>query len=192
MIISLIAAYAQDEYGKYVIGNAGEIPWHYPHDLDRFKEHTQRNAVIMGRKTYESIGRLLPKRDNIVLTSREDYTVPGGYVFHDLRGALRFASARHCEAFVIGGQSVYEQTIGMADRLYLTTFSIPEIEGDAFFPKYDTSFFKCIHTEKTDVDLFVILERKERKTASSSPDTNNPYSVMYDLMSTYGGMVGGI
>jgi dihydrofolate reductase len=169
MIISLIVACAQDSNGKYVIGKDGEIPWYYPHDLERFKEHTQRNAIIMGRKTHESIGRLLPKRDNIVLTTQEGYIVPGGYVFHELRGALRFAGERHSEAFIIGGQQLYEQTINRADRLYITTFAIPGITGDTFFPKYDTSQFKCIHTERTDSDYFVILERKENAGA------NDPY-----------------
>ncbi len=73
MILSLIAAYAEDADGAKVIGKDNQLPWHFPHDLIRFKEHTQGCAVIMGRKTHESIGRVLPNRTNIVVTGQRDY-----------------------------------------------------------------------------------------------------------------------
>ena len=159
MLLSLIAAYAKDKNGRRVIGKDNQIPWHRPHDLRRFREYTSGNAVIMGRKTYESIGRVLPNRDNIVLTHQVDYEVPGAYVFTDLDSAIRFASVRNYEAFIIGGQELYEQTIGRADRLYLTKLRIPNIEGDTFFPTVEHRHFKSIYQEITETETFNIFQR---------------------------------
>jgi dihydrofolate reductase len=163
MILSIIVAYAKDKYGKRIIGKNNRIPWHFPHDLERFKENTMGCAVIMGRKTHESIGRVLPGRDNIILTRQKDYVVPGAFVFHGLGKAIAFAAKRHSEVFIIGGQKLYEQTIRKADRLYLTSFKIDGIEGDAYFPEFETNLFKPIHVETTKVsgDCFRILQRKQ-------------------------------
>ena len=162
MILSIIAAYAKDEYGARVIGKDNKTPWHFPHDLDRFKEYTTDCAIIMGRKTHESIGRILPRRDNIIVTRQEDYVVPGAFVFNDLDDAIQFARLRHSEAFVIGGQQLYEQCIDRVDRLYLTSFKIEGIEGDAYFPDYEHIPQKVLYIERDpDVgECFRILERK--------------------------------
>jgi dihydrofolate reductase len=157
MILSLIAAYAKDSEGRRVIGKDNHIPWRS--DLHRFREYTAGNAVVMGRKTYESIGRVLPNRENIILTRQEDYKVPGAYVFTDLNVALRFAGVRNHEVFVIGGQELYEQTIGKADRLYLTKFRIDSVEGDAFFPEFLHGNFKSIYHEEGEVETFNIFQR---------------------------------
>jgi len=116
----------------------------------------------MGRKTYESIGRILPRRDNIIVTRQEDYVVPGAIVFNDLDDAIQFARARHSEAFVIGGQQLFEQCIDRVDRLYLTSFKIEGIEGDTYFPDYDHIPHRVLHIERDpDVgECFRILERK--------------------------------
>lgn len=161
MLLSIIAAYAKDKTGARVIGLNNELPWHFPHDLERFKECTLENAIIMGRKTFESIGRVLPRRDNIILTRQEGYKVPGATVFTDLEEALQFASTRNSEAFIIGGQGLYEQTLDRADRLYLTSFKIEDIQGDAFFPPFQLNKYKMIHMERAGVsgDCFRILER---------------------------------
>lgn len=159
MLLSIIAAYARDENGRRVIGKNNQIPWHFPHDLQRFREYTSGNAVIMGRKTYESIGRILPNRENIIVTRQVDYKVPGAYVFTSIAGAIEFASVRNHEAFIIGGQEIYEQTIGKADRLYLTKFRIEGIEGDAFFPEVQHRHFKSIYQETTEVETFNIFQR---------------------------------
>jgi len=182
MILSIIAAYAKDKDGVRVIGKENQMPWHFPHDLERFKEYTQDNAIIMGRKTHESIGRVLPKRDHIIVTRQEDYKVPGAFVFNDLEEAIAFASGRNSEVFIIGGQQLYEQTIGRADRMYLTSFKIEDVAGDTYFPSYNANLFKVIYIERAKIsgDCFRILDRKipqpkqtavESTTAVDPPDT---------------------
>ena len=174
MILSIIAAYAKDKDGARVIGKDNSMPWHFPHDLERFKEHTVGSAIIMGRKTHEAIGRVLPGRDNIIITRQLGYEAPGAFVFNDLEDAIQFASVRHSETFIIGGQQLYEQCLERADRLYLTSFRIEDIEGDAYFPKYTHSEYKMIYSEKAQVsgDFFRILERK--RSAGEPVDSPPP------------------
>ena len=163
MILSIIAAYAKDKDGARVIGSNNRMPWHFPHDLERFREHTLGCPVIMGRKTHESIGRILPGRENIILTQNPEYHVPGVIILHDLDQAIQYTSLRYSEAFIIGGQQLYEQALDRADRLYLTSFKIPDIEGDTFFPEFVSDKFKAIHIERAGIsgDCFRILERKQ-------------------------------
>lgn len=180
MLLSIIAAYAKDKDGNQVIGLNNKLPWHYPHDLERFREYTRGRAIIMGRKTFESIGRVLPKRDNIVLTNKLGYKVPGAHVFHNLEDALSFASVRNSEGFIIGGQDLYNQTIDRVDRLYLTSFHLEDIKGDTFFPAFDISKYKVIHLERTSLgnDCFRILERKSMHEAvSASPEAILAYAL---------------
>jgi len=176
MILSIIVAYAKDENGARVIGKNNEMPWHFPHDLERFKEHTTGCPVIMGRKTHESIGRVLPGRENIILTQDRTYHVPGVIIFHDLDQAIQYTSIRYSEAFVIGGQQLYEQTIDRADRLYLTSFKIPNVEGDTFFPEFASGEFKVIHIERAGIsgDCFRILERKQIVPQETPTPTETP------------------
>jgi dihydrofolate reductase len=141
MKISLIAAISENR----VIGRDNALPWHIPEDLKRFKEITKGHPVIMGRKTYESIGRLLPNRINIIITRDSEYTVDGAVIVHSLEDAMNEASKPRTmnqelrtdkdEAFVIGGGQIFEQAITIAEKLYLTVVHT-EIEGDAFFPDY--------------------------------------------------------
>lgn len=137
--ISLIAAL--DRQGG--IGLDGKIPWHLPEDLARFKQITMGRPIIMGRKTYESIGRPLPGRRNIVITSQRDYEAPGCDIVHSLDQALRLAGEG--EVFVIGGATLYQEALPRAHRLYLThvdgTFS-----ADTFFPEFDAGEWSvCEH-----------------------------------------------
>jgi len=161
MILSMIVAYARNTQGEYVIGKDNAIPWHSPRDLARFKEHTMGHAVIMGRKTFESIGKILRGRDNIILTRQRDYKAPGAYVFNDLDSALEFAASRHSEGFIIGGQELYTQTINKVDRMYVTYVHDRKVEGDTFFPKWNPAYFKEIYSEKFETELteFEILQR---------------------------------
>ena len=107
MILSMIVAYTKDEKGRLIIGKDGALPWNIPSDMVWFAECTRGHAIIMGRKTYESIGRPLPGRDNIVMSSDPDYQVPGATVFADLNSAILFAGVRNHEVFIIGGQTLY-------------------------------------------------------------------------------------
>lgn len=132
--ISIIVAIA----GKQrTIGKKGGLPWYIPEELKKFKEITTGHPIIMGRKTYESIGRALPDRTNIVITSAPNYTALGCIVVHSLTEALQKARGKRGseEVFIIGGGEIYKQALSKADKLYLTKVEA-EIEGDTTFPDY--------------------------------------------------------
>ena len=131
-IVSIIAALSENN----AIGKENKLLWHIPADLKRFKTITSGHPVIMGRKTYESIGRLLPNRLNIIVTRDPSFTVMGGVVTSSLVTAIERASKEDTdEVFIIGGGQIYSQGIKRADKLYLTLIHT-NIEGDAFFPDY--------------------------------------------------------
>lgn len=132
MSIAIIAAVAKNG----VIGSGGELPWHIPEDLQRFRTLTFEKTVLMGRKTFESIlarnGRPLPHRKNIVVTRQTDYHVPTGVeVYQKIDEALRIHQKE--DIFIIGGGEIYNQTLPQADTLYLTYIDTP-FEGDTYFP----------------------------------------------------------
>lgn len=141
--IAIIAAISTN----MVIGRDNKIPWHISEDLIRFKALTIGHPIIMGRKTFESIGKPLPKRANIVITRDKDYSAPGINVAHSIDEAIETARAIEGseEIFIIGGGQIYNQSMNLADRLYLTVVD-EEIEGDVFFPDY--SEFKKIVSKK--------------------------------------------
>jgi dihydrofolate reductase len=123
------------------IGLEGGMPWHISADLKHFKRITMGAPVVMGRKTYESIGRALPGRANIVITRNKEYTLPDADVVGDIAAALRKARAiaeigGGDEVFVIGGAEIYALAMPEADRIYLTRIHA-EFPGDAFFPELD-------------------------------------------------------
>lgn len=127
----MIAAMANNR----VIGKDNQMPWHLPGDLKFFKKTTVGKPVIMGRKTFESIGRPLPKRPNIVITRSTDFSAEGVVVVHDTEAAL--TAAEGCEEVVIiGGGNIYEQFLAKAQTLYLTFIDL-DTDGDAYFPNYE-------------------------------------------------------
>lgn len=115
-----------------VIGARGTIPWHLPEELKRFKQLTMGHHIVMGRKTWESIGRPLPGRTSIVVTRQAGYVAPGAIVTHSLDDALA-QCANDEEVFVIGGAELYAQAIPRAARLYLTLVDA-DVEGDTYMP----------------------------------------------------------
>lgn len=129
MKISLIVARSRNK----VIGKDNAMPWHLPVDLAWFRENTVGKPVIMGRKTYQSIGRLLPKRPNIIL-SRTHFEVEGAYAATDLAQAVALAQklATGDEIMIIGGGAIFQQALTLADTLYLTEIQA-DIDGDTFF-----------------------------------------------------------
>ncbi len=153
MIVSLIAAIGQNNE----IGKAGKLLWSLPADMRHFKETTSGHAVIMGRKTFESIGRPLPDRENIVVTRDAAYYVPGVTVVHSLDEALRFAAleqGKHfeekqeeTEVFVIGGGELYKEAIARAQKLYITHVRAADPEADAFFPAIGPDWKEVLHEE---------------------------------------------
>lgn len=157
--ISLIAALSEN----HAIGKDGKIPWYIPEDFAHFKQITLGHPIIMGRKTFESIGRVLPKRLNIIITRDQEYQVGGATVVHSLNEALDLA-AQHDqeEIFVIGGGQVFKEAIEKADRLYLTIVKVNIDGADAFFPPYD-SFRNIIenetHTSSEYTYQFLTLDR---------------------------------
>ncbi|WP_080845725.1 dihydrofolate reductase [Cytobacillus gottheilii] len=132
-MISLM--WAMDENG--VIGKDNQLPWHLPEDLKFFKRTTMGRPIVMGRKTWDSIGRPLPGRENIVITRDRQFTCDDCTVFYSLEEMLTYCSNME-EVFVIGGAEIFKQILPAADRLYIT--SIHEtFEGDTYFPDLDLS-----------------------------------------------------
>lgn len=141
--ISLIAALSEN----HAIGKNGKIPWHISEDFARFKQITLGHPIIMGRKTFESIGRVLPKRLNIIITRDQEYQVEGARVVHTLDEALALASTHdQQEIFVIGGGQIFKEAMVKADRLYLTIVKIHVEDADAFFPPFH-EFQKVVQHE---------------------------------------------
>lgn len=129
--ISMIAAMANNR----VIGNNNEMPWYLPADLKHFKSVTLGKPVIMGRNTYESIGKALPGRKNIVVTRNQAYSLSDAIVVNDCDSALRVASTESSEIMIMGGGKIYEAFLPKADQLFLT-FINADIKGDTYFPDY--------------------------------------------------------
>lgn len=162
MLISAIAAVAQNG----VIGNRGALPWHLPADLAWFRQQTTGHCVIMGRKSFQSIGRPLPKRTNIVVTRDAGFHAEGVMVATSVEVALRLARAHgETEAFIIGGGELYRQTIGYWDRIYLTEVEASP-DGDVFFPELDAQRWREVFRQANPPDerhpygfVFRILER---------------------------------
>ncbi len=134
MILCAIAAMAKNR----VIGRANQLPWHIPEDLKFFKETTLNKVIIMGRKTFESLGKPLPKRTNIVISRQPNYSAVGARVFASLESALEFLNSEvgaQDEVFVIGGGEIYTLALQKIQRIYLTEID-DEFEGDALFPVF--------------------------------------------------------
>ncbi len=118
------------------IGIDNQLPWHLPKDLKHFKEITSGHPIIMGRKTYESIGKPLPNRTNIVVSRKKDWFEEGILIVGSLKEALKFAQKIDENIFIIGGGNIFEQTMEIADKLEVTEIKT-NIEADTFFPKID-------------------------------------------------------
>lgn len=160
--ISLIVARTLNK----VIGKDNTIPWHLPVDLAWFRANTLGKPVIMGRKTYESIGRLLPKRPNIIL-SRSGFCVEGAYSATSLEQAVTLAKsfANVDEIMVLGGGELFKQAMPLANKLYLTEIQA-EIDGDTFF-EFDETQWKMVEEKWSEIDeqnpfrcRFMVLERR--------------------------------
>ncbi len=121
---------------NFVIGANGEMPWHLPADLQHFKKLTSGGAIVMGRRTWESIGRALPNRTNIVITRQEGYEAIGATVVHSLDDAMNEVGTQRL--FIIGGGEIYKSALGLATSLHITRIHTT-IEGDTFFPNFDTN-----------------------------------------------------
>ena len=155
MILSLIAAMDNNR----LIGKDNDLPWYLPADLQHFKSVTMSKPILMGRKTYDSIGRPLPGRQNIVLTRSSDVQIEGVTVVNSIENAMKAAQDVE-EVMVIGGSSIYELVLPEVDRMYLS-FVDGEFEGDAWFPEFDEN-------------EWVIIDEK-----SQAPDEKNAHACRF-------------
>jgi len=148
-----------------VIGRDGRLPWHIPEDLKRFRALTMGHHIIMGRRTWESIGRPLPGRTSVVVTRDRDYSAPGVKVAHSLAEALA-ACAGDEEVFVIGGAEIYREALPRADRIYLTEV-LADYPGDVRFPALGAEWHEVSRDQpRRDVDevglAYVVYERRRK------------------------------
>lgn len=167
MKVSLIVAMSQNR----VIGRQNQMPWHLPDELQYFKRVTMGKPVLMGRNTFESIGKPLPGRPNIVITRNTDYEVDGISVVNSVEDALDLAEQltehdANAEAMVIGGAQIFSATFPRADLLYLTIVQA-EVEGDVFFPEFPAEEWRLVSREERDANernpypySVLVLERK--------------------------------
>jgi dihydrofolate reductase len=155
MHISAIVAMSENA----VIGKENKLPWHLPADLAHFKKLTMGKPILMGRKTFESIGRVLPGRCNVIISRDENFNAPGCVVASSIDTALASVSYAD-EVFVIGGAALLQQMLPVVERLYLTIIH-HEFEGDVFFPDIDLLEWNAI-------------DRKDHE-----PDEANPYSYSF-------------
>ena len=142
MKISIVVATSANN----VIGVDGGLPWHLPEDLKRFRQITMGKPMIMGRATFESIGRALPGRKSIVLTRQPDFEAEGCVVAPSIEAALKAAGDAD-EVMVIGGGEIYRQFLARADRIYLTRLQA-ELEGDTTFPELDMDEWEVVAVEE--------------------------------------------
>jgi dihydrofolate reductase len=148
MRVSIVVAAARNG----VIGNGDEIPWRLPADQRFFKNVTTGHCIVMGRDTYDTLDRPLPHRKNLVLTSRPHEPVPEVEFFRSLAAAIeRARELGFGECFIAGGENVYREGLDIADRIYLTRVDA-EPEGDAVFPDFDTTRFRCVEREPHPAD----------------------------------------
>ena len=178
MRLSIVAAVSENG----VIGRRGGLPWHLSADLKRFKRLTMDHAIVMGRRTWESIGRPLPGRVSIVLTRRTDWRPEGALLAASLEEALAYVprtDLEQDESFVIGGESLYRLALPRGTRIYLSRVHA-EVDGDAVFPELDWSAWQLVEESFQDADgrndyphSFQIWDRREPvadiDTAAESP-----------------------
>lgn len=160
MKVSIIVAMASNR----VIGRDNQLPWRLPADLQYFKQMTLGHHLLMGRKTYESVGKPLPGRTCIVITRQKGYAAAGVLVAHSMEEALALAQSDE-EVFVAGGEEIYRAALEFSDRIYLTLIH-REFEGDTFFPEWDRSRWREVSRDNFPADdrnpypySFLVYER---------------------------------
>jgi dihydrofolate reductase len=146
MRVSFVVAMAENR----AIGRDGGLPWHLPADLRHFKNLTIDHTVVMGRKTFDEVGRPLPRRRNVVVTRQRDWSAEGVEVVHGLDAALELVRGE-AEVFIIGGAEIYRQALPRTDRIYLTRVET-EVEGDVFFPEIDWDEWRIVAEEHHPAD----------------------------------------
>ncbi|WP_374193947.1 dihydrofolate reductase [Alkalihalobacillus sp. BA299] len=162
MLISFLVAMDKNR----VIGKDNDLPWRLPADLAYFKKVTMGHPIVMGRKTYESIGRPLPGRENIIITRNQNYSAEGCTVLHSLDDVKKVIDDSTKEVFIIGGAEIFKEAFPIADKLYITHID-EAFEGDTYFPAFSDQEWKEVSREKGVKDeknpydyYFSVYERK--------------------------------
>jgi dihydrofolate reductase len=154
-VITIVAAVAANG----VIGRNGRLPWHLPEELRLFKSRTYGHALVMGRRTYESIGRPLPGRTTVVVTRQPDWRADRVLVAHGVPEALTLAGSADEQVFVIGGAAVFEEAVPLADSM-VVSWVAGDVDGDTWFPPLDWSAWQ--ETERTAYAGFTLVEYRRR------------------------------
>lgn len=157
-MVSLIVAHAD----QFVIGFKNKMPWHLPADLKHVKSLTTNQTIVMGRKTFESLGKPLPNRKNVVLTRSTDFSHPEVDVIHSIEEISKLDG----KVFIFGGANIYKQTMHLVDEMFVTRIEA-QFGGDTFFPAYDLSDWEIVDSRDGDIDdkniyphKFLHLKRK--------------------------------
>ena len=153
--MTLVAAYARNR----VIGDRGRIPWHLPEDFAHFKATTMGGVLVMGRATYDSIGRPLPGRTTLVVTRDPAWSADGVLVAHSVPEALELAAQQPGETYVVGGAQLYEQTLPLATHQVITEVDL-EPDGDVCYPEFDREAWVEVRREQRDGFALVWWERR--------------------------------
>lgn len=154
--LGLVVAYSQH---NRAIGKEGNLPWHYPEDLKHFKQVTLGHAIIHGRKSYESFGKPLPGRRNIIVTRQSNYEAPGCEVVHDLRTAIALARESDKCPWICGGESIYHESLPLVTICELTEIDEQVDQADTFFPEIDEKLFREVSSRVSGSLNFRRLER---------------------------------
>jgi dihydrofolate reductase len=163
MEIILIAAMSLNR----VIGRKNSIPWHFPEEIQHFKVNTTGHAVIMGRNTFESIGKALPNRENIVLSRKTTLTLPGCHVAHSLEEGITYCSYME-KVFIIGGRVVYRQAMEYVDTILLSILPT-EYSGDIYFPDIPEDSFLLVSEKEIGTEQPFTLQKYQRIVNSQRP-----------------------
>lgn len=147
-MVSIIVAAAKNN----AIGKNNQLLWHMPADLKFFRKTTSGHTVIMGRKTFESVGQALPKRRNIVITRQENYQAEHTEVVSSLEEALALCAQNEEEIFIVGGAQIYEQAMSLTDKLYLTRINHEFEDADTFFPEINDQEWQLEEVEHHESD----------------------------------------
>ena len=140
--LSLIVAIGKNNE----LGKDNDLIWHFKNDMKFFRETTMNHTVIMGRKTFESLPKVLPNRTNVVITSNKDYQIDGVEIIHSVEEVLKYVENSGDECFIIGGASIYKKFLDYADTLYITRIDA-EASADVYFPEFNKDLYKCVKLE---------------------------------------------
>jgi dihydrofolate reductase len=149
-----------------VIGDAGKIPWHVKGEQKRFAEITRGGVLVMGRKTFESIGRPLPGRQTIIVTRNDDYTAAGCDTAPSLDSALAMASRTGKSVFIVGGGEIYVEALNFVDGVHISTIQV-NVAGDTLFPPFPTGAFRLVNEQYVDSNIPYVYQYFERTTGAN-------------------------